>query len=65
MMFEALRLYTKSGQVSHSWCMCVVNHGFGGLDGGRDGGGGWYSCGIKSGGMVACREMLEHISSAR
>ena len=27
--------------------MCVVSHGYGGLDGGRDGGGGWYGCGTK------------------
>ena len=23
----------EGGQVSHSWCVCVVSHGYGGLDG--------------------------------
>ena len=27
-------------QVSHTWCMCVVGHGYGGLGWCRDGGGG-------------------------
>ena len=45
---------------SHSSCVCVVSHGYGGLGGGRDGGGGWYSCGTKPGGLVAFWEMLEH-----
>ena len=43
--------------------MCVVNHDYGGLGGGRDGGGGWHE--TKSGGFVACREMSEHIPSER
>ena len=30
--------------------MCVVDHGYGGLGGDRDGGGGWYSCRTKPGG---------------
>ena len=29
--------------------MCEVSHGSGGLDGGRDGRGGWQACGIKTG----------------
>ena len=32
--------------------MCVVGHGYGGLGGGRDGGGGWYACGTKTGWVV-------------
>ena len=31
----------RRGRVSHSWCMCVVGQVYGGLAGGRDGGGGW------------------------
>ena len=27
----------EGGRVSHSWCMGVVSHGYGGLGGGRDG----------------------------
>ena len=45
--------------------MCVVSHGYGGLDGGMDEGGGWYVCRTKQGGMVSCREMSEHFLSAR
>ena len=33
MISEALQLRVKSEQVSHSWCMCVVSHGYGGLGG--------------------------------
>ena len=29
-------LCVEGGRVSHSWCMCVVGHGYGGLSGGRD-----------------------------
>ena len=39
--------------------MCVVSHGYGGLGGGRDGGGG------SPGGLVECREMTENFPSAR
>ena len=42
MIPEALELYVE---VSHSWCICVVSHGYGGLGWGRDGGDGWYACG--------------------
>ena len=45
MISEALELPVEGGRVSHSWCMVVVSHGYGGLGGGRDGGGGWYACG--------------------
>ena len=45
--------------------MCVVNHGHGGLGGGWDGSGGWYACGAKPRGLVACRKMPEHFPSAR
>ena len=41
MISEALELHVEGEQASHSWCMCVVSHGFGGLGGGRDGGGAW------------------------
>ena len=30
---DALELRVNGGRVSHSWCMCVVSHGYGGLDG--------------------------------
>ena len=36
-----LELYVDGVRVSHSWCMCVVSHGYGGLGGDMDGGGGW------------------------
>ena len=35
----------EGGRFSHSWCMCVYGNWYGGLVGGRDGGGGWYVCG--------------------
>ena len=44
---EALELRVEGGRVSHCWCMCIVSHGYGGLGGGKDEGGGWYACGIK------------------
>ena len=56
MISEALELYVEGGLVSHSWCVSVVGHGYGGLGAGRDGCGGWYACGTKSGGLVTCRE---------
>ena len=31
----------------------------------RDGGGGWYACGTKPEGLVACQEMPEHFTSSR
>ena len=49
MISKALELYVEGGRVSHSWCMCVVDHGYDGLGGGMDGGGGWYACGTKPG----------------
>ena len=33
MISEALELYIEGGRVSHSWCMCVVDNGYGGLGG--------------------------------
>ena len=45
-------------------CICVVSHVYVGLDGGRDGEGGWYACGTKPRWMVVCREMSEHFPSA-
>ena len=46
-MSEVQELCVEGGRVSHSWCMCVVSHGYGGFGGGRDGGGGLYACGTK------------------
>ena len=37
--------------------MCVVGHGYDGLDVGRDGGGGWYACKTNPRGLVARQEM--------
>ena len=34
-------LHLEGGPVNHSWCMGVVSHSYGGLGGGRDGGGSW------------------------
>ena len=34
-------LHVEGERVNHSWCMGVVCHGYGGLSGRRDGGGGW------------------------
>ena len=48
----------EGGRVNHSKCMCVVSHGYYGLGGGRDGGGGLHACGTKP--WVACQEMPEH-----
>ena len=44
---QALELRVEGRRVSHSWCMCVVSHGNGGMGGGRDGG--WYARGTKPG----------------
>ena len=41
----------EGGRVSHSWCMSVASHGISGLSGGRDGGGRWYECRTKPGGV--------------
>ena len=46
---EALELCVEGERVNHSWCMGVVGHGYGGLGGDRDEGGGWYSCGTRPG----------------
>ena len=45
MISEVLELPVAGGRVSHSWCMCLVSHGYGGLGGHMDVGGGWYACG--------------------
>ena len=55
----AVELYVEAGRVSHNWCMCVAGHGYGGLGGIRDEGGGWHAYGTKLDGFVACREMPE------
>ena len=65
MISEAPELYVERGRISQSWCMYVVSHGCGGLDGDRDGGGGWYACWAKTWGLVESQEMLEHFPSAR
>ena len=63
MISEALEMRAKSGRLSHNWCMCVASHGYGGLGGGSDGGGGWHECGTKRVGRMS--EMPEHFPSAR
>ena len=65
MMSEALELRVEGGRVNHSWCMCVVSHGYGGLSGDKDGGGGWYVCGTKPMVLLACGVMSEHFPCAR
>ena len=47
MISEALWPYVERWRVSHSWCMGVDGHGYGGL--GRAGMGGWYACGAMLG----------------
>ena len=64
MISEALELCMKGGRVCHSCCMCVVCHCYGDRMGSRYGGGGWYACGTKPVGFVACWEMPEHFQSA-
>ena len=49
MILEALEQHVEGELVSESRCMCVVGHGYCGMTGGRDGGGGWYACGTKPG----------------
>ena len=39
----------EGGRVSHCWHICVVSYGYGGLGGGRYGGGGWNACRAKPG----------------
>ena len=60
---EALELYVEVGRVSHSWCICVVGHGYGGLGWDGDGSCGWYACEIEPVRLVTCREMPEHFPS--
>ena len=50
---DVLALRMKGGLVS--WCLGVVSHGYSGLGGGWDGGGGWFACGTKPRGLIACR----------
>ena len=64
MDFEVLELCVEGGRVSHSWCMCVVGHGYGEFGWGSDEGGRWYAC-VTMPVLVACQEMLEHFSSVR
>ena len=63
MISQALELLVEGGHDSRIWCMCVVSNGYGGFGGGRDGGGRWYACRTKPRGLVACREMSEHLPS--
>ena len=65
MISEALELRLEGGRVSHSWCMCVVTHGYSGLGVGRVSDGGWYVCGTKQWWLVEFWEMPEHIPCAR
>ena len=51
MISEALRLYVEGGRVCHSLVHVCSWQGYGGLAGDRDGGGGWYACGAKPGGV--------------
>ena len=39
MISDALELCVEGIQVSHSWWMCVISHGYGGFGGDRDGDG--------------------------
>ena len=52
MISKVLELCMEGRRVSRSWFMCVVIHDYGWFVGGRDGGGGWYACGIKPGGRM-------------
>ena len=65
MTSETLELRVEDRLVSHSWCMCVVSHGYGGFGGDRDGGGRRYACGAKLMGFVVCQEMPEHFPGTR
>ena len=38
-------LRVEGGRVNYTWCMSVVNHSYGRLGDGEDGGGGRYACG--------------------
>ena len=60
MISYVLWLYVEGRRVSHSWCMCVVGHGYGGMGVGRDGGGGWFACGTKQGGGRMSRDAGAH-----
>ena len=48
MMSDGLELCVDDGRVNHSWCMGVISHGYGGLGGGRVGGGDRQACGTKT-----------------
>ena len=48
---RSARAACEGGLVSHSWCICVISHDYGGLGGGRDGCVGWYACGTKPRGV--------------
>ena len=49
MISEAIVLRVEGRRVGHSLCMCVVSHGFDGLGGASDGGGGLYACETRPG----------------
>ena len=51
MISEELELRVKVERVSYSWCIFVVSHGYGGVGGGRNGGGGRFVCGSQSWGI--------------
>ena len=52
MILEALELCVDGGKVV-MFDECVVSHGYGGLGGDMDGGGGLYACGTKPSRLVA------------
>ena len=64
MISEALELRVESRRVCRSWCMCLVGHRYGGVGGGRDGGGGRYARWSKLIGLVAYLQMPEHFQIA-
>ena len=41
---DPLEQCVEGGRANCDECICVVSHGYGGLGGGRDGGGGWQTC---------------------
>ena len=48
----------EGGRVNHRWCMGVVDHSYGGLGGGREGGSGWQAYGTKPGGLGRVSELI-------
>ena len=61
---ETLEQCMEGGRVSQSGRMCVVSHSYGGFGRGMEVVV-YKHAGQSQGGVVACREMLEHFKSAR